>query len=392
MPLKNAMRVKRNCRVWAAFAIFVCLLSARAARLTDWRVADSNFVFHLQCESNLSYHIQRSGNLVNWETVARSTSGGTERMFQFPAEYLLASNVFFRALQTNEPLFSAAIAARRGIDLSGHNLYVDSFDSSNPNYSTNGRFDWNKSRDRGVVASHEGITNASNGTVTIRGHLFTGPGGAAPVGPQGVIGDASWVANPANAGQIQPGHYHNDMNVDFADAQLPSGSGGWVGLPSPSPTVIDGVAYQYVLNNGDYLISGIDTLSAKSIYIQGNVRIRVDTLISMTGQDTIRLATNATLKIYANCTNAVIAGNGIVNSGLAVQFMYFGTPRNSFLAIGGNSDIVGSFHAPHADIQLNGSGGSENDFSGSLVGNSVRFQAGFRIHFDESLVRLGPMQ
>src|SRR3989442_240448 len=50
---------------------------------------------------------------------------------------------------TREGLFSKAIVAKNGIDLKGTNINTDSFISTDPNYSTGGRYDPAKRRDHG---------------------------------------------------------------------------------------------------------------------------------------------------------------------------------------------------------------------------------------------------
>ena len=293
------------------------------------------------------------------------------------------------ATTTNVPTFTKGLVAKHTIDLNGRNLYSDSYNSTNSAYSTNGRWDPSRALDHGDIASNDTITNSVNlGNATIRGSVATGPKGTISIGG-GVVGDAAYVNDPANSGTIQDGHSRDDMNVEFADVPLPAGSAGWTGLPSPNHTVIDGVAYQYVLNGGNYLISGTDTLSSKSVFIQGNVQIRVDTWINLAGQDTIRMDTNASLKIYANCADVRIGGNGIINPGTSTALSVFGTSVCTSMTLGGNAEFTGTVYAPNADMEFNGSGNSDNDFSGAAMVRSAKFNGNYKFHFDEALPSIG---
>lgn len=126
-------------------------------------------------------------------------------------------------------LFARGMVARDTIDLNGNNIATDSFDSSDPRYSTNGVYSELYRRANGDIASNAGITNAVNvGNANIRGHIATGPKGTVSIGPQGSVGDLDWVKQGKNG--IQTGYVMNDMNMSFPDVKEPF-TGGY-GLPS----------------------------------------------------------------------------------------------------------------------------------------------------------------
>jgi hypothetical protein len=102
------------------------------------------------------------------------------------------------------------LVAKGGIELVG-NILMDSFDSTDPTYSTNGRYD------NGFVGSVEASITGGGGLV--HGSVGTGPSGSAS--SAGTVGDASWHGG-GNSG-IQPGHYANDLNVSFPDVTAPTG-------------------------------------------------------------------------------------------------------------------------------------------------------------------------
>jgi hypothetical protein len=87
-----------------------------------------------------------------------------------------------------------AIAARE-VHLNGYNLFVDSFDSADPLWSTDGHYDPAKGgRDQAVVASEAGILNSINmGNVELWGRLETAFPFVLAFGPESSIGSASGI-------------------------------------------------------------------------------------------------------------------------------------------------------------------------------------------------------
>jgi hypothetical protein len=129
-------------------------------------------------------------------------------------------------------LFINALTAKKQIDLNGNNIMTDSFDSSNPAYSTGGQYDLSKRRDNGGIASNDTIENTVNvGDANIYGRVATGPEGTVYVGPQGRVGPLGW--NPTGNDKIYPGWFTDDMNFTFMEPEPPTGtvvapSGGYV--------------------------------------------------------------------------------------------------------------------------------------------------------------------
>ena len=370
----------------------LCLvLGAVSAQLTQPRTVGTNsFEFELNCESNLTYAIQASTNLTSWTTRMRSKGTETTRRIDidFESSYF-PQRAFFRAVQTNEPMFAFALAARETIDFGTNSVEVDSFDSGDPAYSTSGYYDPSKARDRGDLAAEGSESNAiAIGNGTVRGRVRTGQGGSIVVGPNGVVGSWAFTASAANMGKIQPGWFTDDATNLFDPVILPPGSESWLPFPEPTDIAIDDVTYKYSLPSGDYRTT---TLSNKgSIYFVGNVRLRVDGTLLISGEQGFRVQTNSTLTIYMNGADATFGGQGINNPNRATNFLYFGTSRNVALVIGGNWETVGAFYAPHAHLLFAGETNRWSDFMGSCFGRSVRFQNRLRLHFDEDLLRKGP--
>jgi hypothetical protein len=364
----------------------ICLkLGAVGAQSTQPRPAGTNaFELVLNCESNLTYAIQTSTNLTSWTT--RTRSKGTETARRINIDFgssNFPTHAFFRALQINDPMFAFSLAARESIDL-GDNVRIDSFDSGDPRYSTGGKYDPSKARDGGDIATESSEANAiSIGNSKVHGRVHTGNGGSVMVGPDGIVGDHGFVANPINGGKIQAGWFTDDAADLFSDVVVPSYE--YLPLPPATNDAATGLN-AHVLASGTYRTP---TLTG-TIVITGSVRILVDDVLYLTGQDMIYLNTNATLAIYMDGTNALIGGRGIINPHNATNFSYFGTPRNVDLIIGGNAITLGIFYAPNADVKLAGGGGFSNDLIGCMVAKSIQLLSRFSIHFDEALLRNGP--
>lgn len=284
-------------------------------------------------------------------------------------------------------LFTKGVVAKGQIDLNGNNIKTDSFDSSNPSYSTNGLYDASKNKDGGDVATNSGLTNSLNvGNADIRGKVSTGPAGSVKIGSNGSVGSKTWHSDPANDGEIQPGWYTDDMNVEFPDVTAPF-SGGF----TPSSGTVDGTSYNYVLTNENYQSSSFSMSGQEKIRVTGHAVLYVTGNFSMSGNSYIEISPGASLKLYVGGASASIGGNGILNNaGNALNFMYYGLPSNTSVSVVGNGTIIGTIYAPNADLTLAGGGTSDTDFMGASVAKTTKMNGHFKFHYDEALKPFGP--
>src|SRR3954471_1694754 len=75
----------------------------------------------------------------------------------------------------NLGVFFGALVVKDQIDLNGNNVMTDSYDSTNPAKSTNGKYDVTKAGDKGDVASLNGLSDTlAIGNANIWGHVMTG--------------------------------------------------------------------------------------------------------------------------------------------------------------------------------------------------------------------------
>lgn len=157
-------------------------------------------------------------------------------------------------------LFAKGIITKGRIDFNGNNVTTDSFDSADPNFSVLGRYNPQRRKDNGDVATNSGEQNMFNaGNANILGYVGTGPGGSISIGPNGVVGSLSWFLNGNNG--IEPGHFSDDMNMSFPKVDIPF-TGGYT--PSSGTVTETNIQYKYsTVTSVDYPtapnVSGIVT-------------------------------------------------------------------------------------------------------------------------------------
>src|SRR6185436_13872936 len=184
-----------------------------------------------------------------------------------------------RATAEKTQIYIKAMVSRKQIEMNGNNIVTDSFDSTDPNYSTPlGLYDPTKIKDNGDVATLWGLSDAIGvGNADIKGHLRTGPGGKATVGSNGKVGSLWWHANMKNG--VQPGWSTDDMNVTFRDVELPFTGNA----PAPTANVVGGVSYKYALTNGNYKMSNLTMSSSERLLVISNAVLLVTDSIDISG-------------------------------------------------------------------------------------------------------------
>ena len=283
----------------------------------------------------------------------------------------------------------AAVMSKGPIYLSGNNVTIDSFDSSDPISCPLGK--WQSGitilRDHGDVLTNAGDGLTSNlkplyaldvGDADIKGHVTTGPSGTVNITSSGSVGDVAWVT--AATPGVETGWQSHDANVDIHDVSPPDFSTGY---STPGPKKVGKVNYSFYMDqSGNYKLP---TLSG-TVYVAGDVTLLVTDSVNIGSGDSIYLAPGATLKLYVSAPSTTIGGSGIVNNdGYAKSFQYFGLPTNTSIDYKGNSGFTGVINAPQADLKIGGGGTTPYDFVGSCVVNSLYMNGHFHIHYDETL-------
>lgn len=291
-----------------------------------------------------------------------------------------------RVTTTNDALFAKGMVAKGQIDLSGNRVRTDSFDSADPAYSTNGRYDPAKVKDNGDVATNSAVVDSLNvWNAEIYGKASTGPGGTVAVGPNGAIGNAAW--HQAGNKGIQPGWATDDMNVYFPDVSAPFTGGAF----APQPGNFGGTNYTYLITTGNWQMSSLSLSGQNKVLVMGNATLYVTGNVNISGQAYIQISTNSSLRFFVGGASASIGGGGVVNTpGNATNFFYYGLPSNTSLTFGGNVSFTGAIYAPNAAFHLGGGGNNSYDFVGASVTDTVKMNGHFNFHYDENLGKTGP--
>jgi hypothetical protein len=280
---------------------------------------------------------------------------------------------------TKPPSSRGGIVARGSVTFNG-GAYLDSFDSSNPNYSTKGSYDPTKRKDNGQVIANSGSISLVGGGSSggIYGYTETGPSGTVTTSGGAKVGDIGFISSSTTSG-VESGHRTDDANVDFAPVTAPSTGGTY----SPGVGSYNGTNYDYLLQNANYYTSASMSLTGtKKMAIVGNVTLYVNSSFSMAGSSTIYMFPGSSLKLYIN-GSMNIGGGGIVNNSQnASNLSIYGLNTTvEKWAYSGNAAFVGTVYAPNSDFKFSGSAGA----SGSFTANNVFVSGSAGIHYDEHL-------
>jgi hypothetical protein len=281
-----------------------------------------------------------------------------------------------KVITAPQGVFMGGLIMRNTINLNGNNIRSDSYDSEDPAKSTNGKYDPTKAGDHGDIGSVGGVLDSvSIGNADVWGHVLTGPNGTVRVGPNGSAGNKQW--HDAGNKSIQPGWWVRDMNLNFPDATSP-----FAAAPPPSGGTVNGQTYDYILSNGNYLLS---SLSGK-VLVTGDASLYVTGDVKFASGDLLQVATGGNLKLYVAGAETTI--NTVINeTGKPASLTYFGLPTNKSVTMSGNSSLTAAIYAPGAVINLNGG----VEFFGSVIARDATLNGHSSFHYDEALGRIPPL-
>jgi hypothetical protein len=336
--------------------------------LSEPRWLTNGLQFRLVGEFGEAYLIEGSGDLINWTPVRISMERQSARTVVAPAT---GSVQVYRA----KLMRGFGIRAVSRFDLKGHAFESDSFDSSDPLFSTGGQYDPAKRLDGGNVGVYAALTNAG-GNVQIRGKLYMGPDGqTSGLGPQGSIGSGMWVGSGTTG--IQPGYLRTNLPPSFANAP-PAPLGGYV----PSAGSVGGVYYDYVLPNGIYQINAAN-LSNKKTLVVGDAWVYFPQGLVLSGSAAIQLVPDSSLMVWSGGP-VQLGGQGVAGVTRADQFAIFGLPSCTNVSVSVNSTFVGVIYAPSARCAI-----GPMTFIGSCFAESVVLTGAVSLHFDEVMKSVG---
>ena len=265
------------------------------------------------------------------------------------------------------PAFRFAVLVRDQLELKGSNIRFDSFDSRDPVNSPSGLYVAANARDKADTACLSGMPGTFEiGNGAIFGRALTGAGGSVAYGPAGAVGSRTWHLKHEDG--IEPGWSRSHTAASFPEVSPPFAA---TTPPGGIGTVMDGVTYDQVFDNGNVRISALN----------GRTLVTGLAVVHVTGDidaELITIRPGAHLLLYGGGASARF--NKVDNqSKLAGHLIYFGLPANTSLSL--NGDWIGVVCAPNCDLSLRDS----IVIHGSIYARSLTATAGMLLHYDEAL-------
>lgn len=301
---------------------------------------------------------------------------------------VIVSTGYFSAPLQSGHLSRAVIATTREIRIAGIEVkdyikcgsggIMDSYDPTNPTFSTGGFYDSAKASDHCRLATLSSTAGKIDvGNKRIFGYVSTGKGGRATLGSNGKVGSKEWIARSDTGGKIEPGRGDDYYYSTF----LPVSSPFSLGL-LPSSGVIGTNNYTYVFGNGDYMLSRFSLTSAQMAAVTGKARLLVTDDFSMNAFTAIHVYSGGSIEIYCSCATVSLAARSAVNAGgMAKNIFLYGLPGNTLITITGGAIFVGQIYAPNASLRMTGT----SSLYGHIKCLSADISGSNLFHADESV-------
>lgn len=274
--------------------------------------------------------------------------------------------------------FPLALLSRQSTSMTDQNIVVDSYDSSDPNKSTNGQWDLTKRQSHGDVATDGSLISAGNshiyGNVSTNGGTVTG------------------ISNIA--GQIRNDFYQDlpDISAPTWSAYTPVTVGGGSTLTAAAVKGTARYKAPTISLSGNNTLSILGPAGGGTSYIE--IWLTGDLSTKGNAQITIDKNVIATFYVGGDMTvagNGIQNGNGVASDRPANVLIYGLKPpagTSQSFNFNGNADIEAGIYAPDADVTIVG-GGSNGSYSGSIVGNNISMTGITQVHYDEALKSRG---
>ena len=293
---------------------------------------------------------------------------------------------------------SRGIISRKTFLMSG-NGFIDSFDSSNSLYSTNGQYDQSKRESHGDVGILDSTgSSLANGTYLYGSLSYSGP---AVQHTQHVQGSISTPFN-VNVPEVSTPNWTSGSY----STSLPTASGNTItisGNPNASPptgTATNPLRYKVssVVLSGQQQIkiqSPVDPVTHQTLSGYDNVQIWITdadgatNALSTSGNNAgITLDSNASAKFWVQ-GNISLTGQSILNgSGLAANLQINGvSPTDGSIPtayIAGQGNFIGVINAPEYNTTYAGNG----DVMGAIIARTLTVQGNGSLHYDQALSSL----
>lgn len=293
------------------------------------------------------------------------------------------------AIAKPQGAFRLALFGVKGIDMTNHNIVVDSYDSRDAGKSTNNFYDPAKRQWNGDIATNGSVINA--GQARIYGTASTNGGNV--LNADNITGNDM---NYPGGFQNNPDRIRDDFYQEVVTVIAP------IVTASPGTPSIINNATTIAASAGDptqVIVSSINLSGQSTLRITGAAdgsptyaQFIVSGSVSLSGQAEIILDPGVHVRMFVR-GDADITGNGISNPGSPLMFQYYGLDRPKLsddtedigeIKIAGNGGFRGTVYAPNYDVTIVGGGNSDSIY-GSFVGNTIFMNGVQSLHYDEAL-------
>lgn len=320
-----------------------------------------------------------------------------------------------RAVRTIEviakPVFigNAALFGKTGINLNNQNVVIDSYNSTDPNASSNGttvngtyqygQYDPTKATQQANVVTNDAPTgNGTPGVINLNNGAYVNGNIATNDTP--VQGSTDHVS-----GTVTEDFYQNlpnppdptTMNLTWTpydpnSKATPTDSSGNLLMSagtqaSPARYKIAGTG-DLTLNNQNLIVTDAAGGGYVEIWIPGGLDVEGN------NQITVPAGTHVTFYVDGNVK---IAGNGVLNSSevagnpnpsyIPGDLIFYGNPDptvNQTITVNGNGIFAGIIYAPNASVTAKGSG-NNGDIFGAIIAHDIFFNGTTSLHYDTAL-------
>lgn len=281
--------------------------------------------------------------------------------------------------------YSLGVVARKGIDLNGKNVTINSF-SSSAAFAATGSYQYDPSHANynGTVATtfiQDVDATIDIGTASIHGSVTTSDIKNLNIAKGEIRGGPGAIANP------HPQNPNVDLDritQDFVEDVKPL-------VMSPTGGSVPGGS-SVTLTTGTYNFAG--TWNNKSAIIDGDVVLHVQGEFKMAGNSKITVKEGASLKLVLYGDGQVTGNAFINNTHNPAKLIVVGGvthPADTTLRtfkIAGNGGLAGILDMPNYHVHLGGGGNDVVDVSGALIAYSIKMNGKFQFHYDEDLANL----
>jgi hypothetical protein len=284
----------------------------------------------------------------------------------------MARTVEVLAMPSASKPYSRALLVKTTISLSSGS-YTDSFDSSDPAYSTGGQYDYAKRLSHGDVATN-------------------GDGYYSNLQSMYVYGNAASNGGEIANTQHVTGSVTSNFQTVIADVAAPT-----LTNVQASPTIINGASATLAAGTAalpkSYILSQLTITSSQQVTLSNptpgtdayiNIYITGNSGLSMAGASKIVQEAGVHANIYL-AGNLIISGSGVVNKNNKASYLQvFGiTPASGTKSatINGSASFIGILNAPAHTLNVSGSA----SFIGAAIAYNANVSGGAAMHYDQAL-------